>query len=257
MSAYAILIIASGSRLEALVTAVGVAFLLFHYRREWFAHHKIGLMVAGAAAILFLVLYGSLRDSARHGLATGEWNAPDLSLYSLFPTEAVTGYVPGFIVERAGRSSFDASYMKRALPRRLLDAGGVEKPATISMQLARYMWGADARAVYTITLPLDLMLAMGVPAVALVPGILYLLLYGAVRTASRRGPLGVGLAAVLYLNTYYIVRVEVGNWYARYWQDVLVYIAAATACWLVIALGRRVLSYSTAHSIPQSGRAPA
>lgn len=220
---YATVALASGTRLEVIVTALAIGFVLYALRPQIVWRHKqhiIGLLII---VILAFSVFAHVRTNVRYFVASGVWQKPDLSLVHLFPVEAITGYVPGFIIERAGYEYFSSSYLLRPIPSTIFQQLGLVKPPTISKSLAYSLDGPSGMAVYTVTLPVDAYVGSHIVGVLVIAALLYLILYGSVSWMCKRGPMGIGAGAIIVMNTYYVVRVEVGNWFPRLWQDLLIY----------------------------------
>lgn len=225
LCSYIFLSLLRGTRLEIITLSLGTMFLVYALRPEMLRRWRMWIILVGVALALVLTVYGDVRNEFRTWLFKGEKVQIALGLASLFPSESITGYVPGLISIGNEFEPFHTPYWLRAIPSTLAGLLQIKKPETLSQSIANYLRGPGGRAVYTITLPTDSYLGTGTLAGTFaISVLLYVGFYILISVASRMSLLGIGLGALIYMNLWYVVRVEVANWFPRVWQSVLIYI---------------------------------
>ena len=251
LASYCALELAKGTRLTILVLLLGLGAVLFAIRPSAVFSRKRVLVVAMVAVAVLFSWFGMQRSNVAAFLQGRGWygGTEAASWMDLFPLETITAYVPGLVMLDVEDQGFNTPYWRKPIPSTVSNLLGWEKPDTLSRAMAIYMVGPSGQPVYTVTLPTDIYL--GTESAALVFAIsllIYLAFHGAVSAASQRGYMGIGLAAILFMQTWYVVRVEFSNWFSKLWQDVLVF----AVFWLLYKLVRGALPAATGRAKSES-----
>ena len=238
LAGYCALELAKGTRLTILVLLLGLTFVLFTIRPSAVFSRKRLLTLAMVTVAVLFSWFGVQRGNVAAVLRGHAWQEDGTETagwIACFPRETMTAYVPGLVMLDVENQGFDTPYWRKPIPRTVSGVLGWKGSDTLSRAMATYMVGPSGQPVYTVTLPTDIY--MGTKSAALVlaiSAVIYLALHGAVSTASRHGYMGIGLAAILFMQTWYVVRVEFSNWFSKMWQDVLVF----AILWLLYKLVR-------------------
>lgn len=223
----------NGTRLETVVVLLGALALIRVYRPGVVRENRRVLYILALVAAPLLFAYGSFREDVRRYFAGGSASdTTSISWEMVFPAESTTGYVPGLAMQEVGLAYGDRNVLADLFPRTIADALGVDKPLPLAAEVARAMRGIDGMVTYTTPLPISLAASGGVGIVLVGSFVVYLGVVFISRGLSNLGPLGYAAASILYMNLYYIIRVEPANWFPRIWQDLIVLFL----CWIPVLL---------------------
>lgn len=212
----------TGNRLETIVVSIGVLSCIYAFDRGCITRRWKGLLLAVAICFFLFSWHTYGKHELRKAFSSGEQLESSISVDTLFPAEALTGYFPALVFFNY---RFEApqgmSYAYSVVPSSVARMLGIVKPSLSDDLIA--LLGARS-AVYTITLPVDIYFLTGSLAIViLISMLIYFLFFSIMSFLIARGPFGFGLCGIVSMNLWYVIRVDAANWVSRLWQDCVVY----------------------------------
>lgn len=237
---YFIFLLLMGVRLNILVLLIGLFFLIYSnninsyikgdtkiYFSKFWLKNKKKILIIVILIFLFMSWYTFQRANIRDGFTNDSVKVNKVSILSIvFPEEFITAYSPGLIILENNWGNLGPTYWKKFIPNTLMELLGFSRNTTVSSDLTTNIHGTTSRAaVYTITLPLDIFVGTNsFFMIFIISSIIYLVSYFLIYIFYRKNFWGRSISALLYLNLFYIIRVEAANWFSRIWQSFLVLI---------------------------------
>lgn len=238
LSLYIIYLLLIGIRLQIIVLIIGLIFILYSSTlgivlknksrviiSEFWIKNKRKVIAFGLLIFIFFNWYTFQRVGIRLTLVGEKFDITSVEPAELlFPKEFSTGYVPGLLMlNNSWNDLGSVYYWQKFVPSSVLTFVGVEPSNTVAKNLAWSLHGVGRSAVYTITLPVDIYSSTNSYfMIFLIGSILYLVLWRIICLLSKRGYWGICFSALIFLNLFYVVRVEAANWFPRIWQGGLV-----------------------------------
>jgi len=215
---YGALVLATGSRLVLLKLVLAVSAVIVFLQPEWAMRYRRRVALVFLGMLGFLVWYQTGRIQVAYWLINGEWPQLPPSSVDFSKQEPATGYVPGLIVLANGTTEFQIDQWNKVatfMPGDLAAMLGVDRPPALSRLLSQWQLVRAGNSVYTVTLPVDLWLGLGVALVPVAAGLLWWALSWTVARLWRVGGIATLLAATIWADAAFIVRVEAGNWISK------------------------------------------
>lgn len=231
---YTLYLLLMGVRLNIIVLLLGLFFVLYTstlvvfnkkhnkvFNSKFWYNNKKKILVFTFIAFLFFGWYTFQRANVRSTLIGESIDFNKVNYVSLlFPSEFSTGYVPGLIMMNRGWNTLGPPYWQKFFPSSVLALLGVEQSMTVAKELAWNLHGLGRAPVYTITLPIDIYLGTSSMVLIFVVGsLIYLVFWKLLSSLSKKGYWGTCFSALIFLNLFYVIRVEAANWFPRIWQS--------------------------------------
>lgn len=226
-----------GIRLNIIVLTLGLFYILYTnsiiimnkekaklFISQFWRNHKRAILRLMVVVFIVFGWYTYQRTNIRDAVLGETIKFNTVSFLSLlFPSEFATGYTPGLIILNNGFTDLGTTYWQKFIPSSVLSLIGITSNSTVSKDLAWRLHGIGRSAVYTITLPIDIYTATKSYFMIFIIGcVIYISFWLLFEKLSKKDFWGNCILAIVFLNLFYIIRVEAANWFPRIWQGTLI-----------------------------------
>jgi len=216
-------VIMSGGRLELAITLVTLFFYFSAIHREAIRKNKFKIFGFFLAFFVVMSLFSQVRSYMRDDRVMGSTDSFEVRSSMLIPKEMFASYISGFITLRE-REYYMSSVFNRIIPSKVAGMMGVEKEDTLPRKMSVISVFSSGIPVHVVPFQLDLrLLGFGFIGVMLISSLVYLFVINLYISGFRGGGwFRILISMLLVMNVWYMMRVDLSNWFPRLYQTLFV-----------------------------------